>query len=411
MKDSLVLTHWTLRSGLIQAYTVPYLRLMSEHLEPGHRITLVTLEQPAMALSAGEADAAREELARYRIEWIPFSYHRFGLEAIASMGTNLLRLLWLSRRRQFTSIHCFCTPAGALGVLLSYLTEIPLIIDSYEPHAEAQVENGTWTRSCAAFRLLFFLEGLQSRRAAAIIATSPGMRDYARTRYGASFERFFVKPACVDLRHFRKEGIQTEPLAKELGTYGKIVCLYAGKLGGIYLEREVFDLFAAAAKRWGDRFRALLLTSDSKESIDSLCRETGFDRGRLIQRFVEHRDIPRYMALADFALTPVKPLPAKRYCAPIKDGEYWAMGLPVIITQGISDDSDIIERRRIGAVLRGFSQADYDKALCEIESILSRHSRAELYRMIRGVAVETRSLAIAEEIYRSLYGMKEPVPA
>ena len=45
--------------------------------------------------------------------------------------------------------------------------------------------------------------------------------------------------------------------------------------------------------------------------------------------------------------TPVKPVPTKRYCTPVKDGEYWALGLPVIITEGISDDSGIIRENGI----------------------------------------------------------------
>src|SRR4030066_244618 len=67
-------------------------------------------------------------------------------------------------------IHAWCTPAGILGYILSKTTGVPLIIDSYEPHAEAMVENGTWGKSSWSFKLLFFFEKLQSKHAQTVIS-------------------------------------------------------------------------------------------------------------------------------------------------------------------------------------------------------------------------------------------------
>ncbi len=404
MNTILVLTYWSYRTGLIQAYTLPYLRIISRYLKPGSRIVLVTLEQAGSALTPAELRAARAELALQQIEWISFPYHRFGIKAIGWIALYLVRLFALCWKERFSAIHCFCTPAGALGVLLSYFTDIPLIIDSYEPHAEAMAENGTWSRSGIAFWLLFRLERLLSHRAVAVIATTPAMREYARTRYGVELNNCQVKPACVDLEHFRRDGLEIGALADKLGLAGKTVCVYAGKTGGTYLDREIFDFLKAARDHWGDRFRVLLLTSDTKETIDALCERSGFDKTVLVRLFVDHHEIQKYLALADFALTPIRPLPAKRYCAPIKDGEYCAMGLPVVITEGIADDSDIIEENRIGAVLRGFSASDYEKAILEIDSLLRRQSKAELQEKIRGIAVRMRGLDQAVGVYRALYG-------
>ena len=398
------MTYWTYKSGLIQTYTLPYVRLMAGHLEPGRRISLVTFEQPGMALTAGERDAALAELQRDKIDWISLSYNRFSFKALLQNFIFLVRLVGICRRAEIATIHCFCTPAGAIGYFLSLLTGIPLVIDSYEPHAEAMVENGTWTRSSLPFKLLFFLEALQSRRASAIVATTEGMRGYAKAKYGAEFTRFYVKPACVDVELFKREGLKTDELAESLGLKGKIVCIYAGKIGGIYLEREIFDLLKAASDRWGNRFRAILLTDAGAERMRGLCAASGFDYGALIHLFVNHREIPPYMALADFALTPVRPVPSKRLCAPIKDGEYWAMGLPVIITADIAEDSAMIEQYGIGVVLRGFSGEHCARAIGEIEALLQGNSNTDLHDKIRGVAVATRGMGIAKQVYDGLYG-------
>ena len=121
-------------------------------------------------------------------------------------------------------------------------------------------------------------------------------------------------------------------------------------------------------------------------------------------RFVPPHDVPDLMGLADWALTPVKPVPTKRYCTPIKDGEYWALGLPVMITKEISDDSALIERYGIGSVISSLDQAGYELAVKEMDVILQSGDRAQLYGRVRAVAERYRNFEIAESVYRTLYG-------
>ncbi|HTA28043.1 MAG TPA: hypothetical protein VK809_09660, partial [Bacteroidia bacterium] len=123
----------------------------------------------------------------------------------------------------------------------------------------------------------------------------------------------------------------------------------------------------------------------------------------IIKLFVKHSEVPLYMGLADFAISPVKPVPTKRYCTPIKDGEYWGMGLPVVIPPDISVDSDIIKENRAGAILQGFDGIAYTDAAEEIDAIIKGKSRLEIYNQIRPLAEKYRDFSIAEEVYRKIY--------
>lgn len=323
---------------------------------------------------------------------------------MAAQLVNVVALFRRCVREDVDVIHCFCSPAGAFGWLLSVLTGCPLVLDSYEPHAEAMVESGTWGAGSLRARFLSLLERLQSRRAAAVVAVTESMRQYASARYGVIFDAFFVKPACVDLIRFDPERVDGARLRMELGLDGKIVCLYSGKFGGMYLDTEVFAWMRAAQERWGDRFRALVLSSDPPDRLRRLSAEAGFDASALIVRYVEHHDVPRHLAVGDFAITPVRPLPCKRHCAPIKDGEYWAMGLPVVIPPDISDDSDIISREKIGVVLADVSKASFAAALGTLEAMGLSQPSADERRRIRGVAIRERSFERSAAVYRQLYG-------
>jgi hypothetical protein len=290
-------------------------------------------------------------------------------------------------------------PAGALALLLSLITGRKLIVDSYEPHAEAMVENKTWKQGGIKFRILFYLEKKLSARAGFVISATEGMKDYALRKYGLTLRNFFVKPACVDLELFNPAKRKNPLLVSELSLEGKTVCVYAGKFGGIYLTEEVFRFFHFCEKKWGDNFRALLLTNYKKSELEKWAGQNGFDRKKMIVRFVAHKDIPDYMGLGDFAITPVKPIPTKRFCTPIKDGEYWALGLPVVITKDISDDSDIIAQNQAGSVIEELKDDAYQKSVNEIEALLSTDESDR----IRSIAKKYRSFEIAEKIYSEIY--------
>ncbi|MDD5569566.1 MAG: glycosyltransferase [Bacteroidales bacterium] len=399
----LVLTYWSYKEPLIQTYTLPYLKIINKYLPSGSKIYLQTLEKSNLKLSKKEFIKETELLQKENIYLIPFSYSKFGLKAIIKWKFYLLRLLVIIFSKKIKCIHCWCTPAGVIGYILSVLTGRSLIIDSYEPHAESIVENGDWKRNSFAFKILFFFEKLQSRRAKAVIAATKGFENWAKIKYKTEFENYYVKPACTDFNQFSSQPAKDEMLIKKFGFENKIVCVYAGKIGGIYLEKEIFDFFKAASDFWKEKFCVLLLTDTDKEKIEKYISASGLNPEIIFSEYIDHKEMHKYLGLADFALNPVKPVPTKRFCTSIKDGEYWAMGLPIVITQNISDDSEIIEKYKIGSIIKDFTYDKYIEAIEEIDSLLRNTDRQTLKNKIVDIAKQYRSFEIADEIYKKIY--------
>ena len=396
----LVFTQWSFKDALVQTYTLPYIDIIRDIISPERKIILVTAEQPHIALSKDEAHQINKDWERRNMQLLPESYKRFGLKKLIASAGNLSKLIGTIKKEKIKTIHAFCTPAGSIAYLLSKLTGAELIIDSYEPHAESMVENGTWKKDGMAYRILFSLEKRQTQRAKVLIATTRGMKQYALDRYGIEVKNFFVKPACVDLEKFspaEKDSI----LLKELGFENKIVCVYAGKLGGIYLKEEVFDFIKLCYDHWKDDFRFLMLTNANKEEINAEVLRTGIPENIVKSKFVYHDEVPRYLSLGDFAINPVKPVPTKKYCTSIKDGEYWAMGLPVVISPRISDDSEIIERENTGIVV-DFSDSDaLSRSIGKLEGFIN--NKVALKEKIRQIAIRYRSFELAKKIYKEIY--------
>jgi len=391
----LVLTYWPYNDALVQTYTLPYLGILGKQLPESSVIHLVTLEPNGTLLKPVHHPGIRHH---------PYRYVPFGLKGTIATIILLLKLARLILVHGIDTIHAWCTPAGMLGYILAVATGKRLVVDSLEPHAEAMVENGTWKRNGMAFKVLFRFERLQTRKAEAVIAAAPGMEGYAKSKYGVVPKRFFVKPACVDLNLFSARNRKSPVLLKKYGLEGKIVCVYAGKFGGIYQDREIFRFFRACSDHWGGRFHVLLLTSHDMLKLRPFMEAEGLSTEMFTLQWAPHQEIPDLMGLGDFGITPVKPVPSKRFCSPIKNGEYWALGLPVVITPGISEDSRIIQEHDAGVVIRGSDEATSDLAVSELDHLLTSHTRDELYDRIRPLAEKYRNFRIAEEVYREVYG-------
>lgn len=392
----LVLTYWAFNDALIQTYTLPYLRIIESIVSDDSKIFLITLDNT----KNNNKDISS------KIINISKSYFPFGIRSILSWGTNFLHFYKLIKKENIRFIHCWCTPAGAAGYILSKITGAKLIIDSYEPHAEAMIENGTWQKNSMAFKILFKFEKWQSHQAAFLISATKGMKNYAMAKYNVANSIFFVKPACVDLNLFSDKNKKKKELLKMLNLENKIICVYAGKFGGIYLDFEVFDFFKQCQLFWGDKFHALILSSHKQHEINNFAIKASFPITSLTLQFVNHQQIPDYIGLGDFGITPVKSVPSKQYCTPIKNGEYWALGLPIVITKNISDDSDIIEQANVGSVLTELNTNGYIKAIENIDYLLKTYSKDELYQKIRPIAEKYRNFEIAEEIYKNIYYTK-----
>jgi glycosyltransferase involved in cell wall biosynthesis len=374
----------------VQTYTLPYVEIIRNITKA--ECYLVTAGKQNRELRETKTNGINlielpDPLLSGRLQWIK----------------NVRLLSSIVKQKSIDTIHAWCTPAGAIGVLLKK-KNIKLIIDSFEPHAEAMVENGTWSRGGLKYRFLSYFEKREAKLADNLIFAADGMQDYVAKTYGVKPANYFVKPACVDLSVFSKAAIKNKSLLAELKLENKLVCVYAGKFGGIYLEDEVFAFIKECENYWGkERFRFLLLSNVSDEYLTAKLVKHGIEKESVVKQFVPHKEVQNYIGLADFALCPVKPVPTKRYCTPIKNAEYWALGLPVIVPHDISTDSERIEKDKAGAVLQHFTTEDYIKAIKQIDGLIANKSREEVYNLVRPLAEQYRSFSIAEKVYGQIY--------
>lgn len=396
-KNILVITYWSYKSSILQSYALPYIRIIKNNLQPNSRIILFTLTAKSENTDV-EYEKIKEDFQKQGIEILNFNYSPFGIGMLFKFFYIFLSLIYTVIQKRISVIHAWCTPGGAIGYIVSIFTGKKLILDSFEPHAQSMVETNTWKKNGLAFRILYALEKLQLKRASAVICAAEGMIPYSQTEYGIIKSHYYVKPACVDLNLFLKREKQYS-LVKGINE-SSIVCVYIGKFGDIYLSQEVFDFFKVASDYWGEKFKVLLLTNHSDDEVIKFCAKSGLDYSVIVKRFVHHDEVPDYLSLGHFGICPVKPVFTKQYCTPIKNAEYWAMGLPVVITKNISTDSDLISNNNIGYTLQDLNTSEYLNAVKKIDELIRDPM---LGKKIRMIGEKHRSYTIAEDIYRTIY--------
>lgn len=388
----LLISPWAANDVLTQGYVVPYIPLIQQALLRQHgsvQIDLITIEKGFLPTLS--------EVHLGNVHHIPLLFRGPSPKGYFGLIVTLLKGSFLARRNKYTFIQTWCATGGAIGCVLSFFSRTPLLLDSFEPHADAMAETGCWNRNGVKYKLLRLFEILQARRATAFFPVSQHMFSYSLLNYNVNIEgRAFVKPACARF----PARINRESRS---GLPKPIKGIYIGKFGGLYLDVDFFRILLCAQKLWMDDFSFIILTCQQRSIIEKFASEAGFDLSSVHVECVPHARVPEFLSTSDFAITSLKSVPSRLCCTPVKTGEYWAWGLPVLTTPGISVDSELIQSNGIGVVLDGLSDAQITSSLLKLYSLLELNRDGQLTDRIRSVAFNARGFQLAEAAYASIY--------
>ncbi len=392
----LFLSYWSLNDGLTQSTVIPHLKILAgfSHVE---KIVFCTVER-----NRHEKALAKEPFLEKVI------YHSlFSRKLPWGFATKVVDFLsfpgiikQLCKKNDVDLILARGTPAGALVMNVANELKIPFIVESFEPHADYMLESGVWGPYDPRYLFQKKWEKELTHKAAHLIPVTENFSKYL-TDSGVSPEKIDVIPCCVNEISFSFDPGAREIFRERWHLNDRhIVGVYVGKFGGIYYDKEAFDLFYYSKKFFGERFFLLILSPDPEKEIQEKLLKVGFSNDGFLVTYKPHNEVNSYLSAADFAFSPIKPAPSRIYCSPVKDGEYWANGLPVLITNGVGDDSRIIEKENAGVVIYSMEEKEIFRSLERIKTILNEKG----YRTrISKLASKYRSFSIAENIYKKLF--------
>ena len=388
----LYLSYWAAEDGLTRATVLPHLRILAEI--PGvDAIVFLSIER---AKRRGELIDLGE-----RVVHVPLYSGTSYLHKIFDFVFLPKRLREVARQHAIDTCICRGAPAGSLGYLMNRGLATPYVVESFEPHAQYMVEARVWSR----YGLKYFFQRKWERKqlstAQRVITVSQNYRDYLIAT-GISSGRIATVPCAVDADQFAFSESRRAEIREQLGFNDEcLIGIYVGKFGGLYYDNESFEIFSEAF-RWFPNLRLIILTPDNVETVkDKLMRE-GIPTSNYYVSYASHDVVPAFLSAADFAFAPCKPSSSSKYCSPVKIGEYWASGLPVLLTKGVGDDSRIMESEGGGFTFDLGDESSLLTALQHLCALLAGSTRRELATKISQLAHRYRSFERVRTVYERI---------
>ena len=352
----LYVCYWSLMDPLCQTQSFAYLRHMAT---PDRPFVLITFEQPRFELNGQESAATRRKLAEMGIYWYPLTYHkRFpllatGFDCLAGILTGVVAA-W---RHRPAVVHSRGSVPAAMALVLQRLCRLQFLYDADSRLSEEYADNGHWSRDSVPFRVTARVEALARRAADQIVVLSSTLREDFVVQFGvrAPVE---VIPCCVDVERFQFHPSARALKRQELKLQNERLFVYVGKLGPRYLVAELFELLKTARESLSDA-HLLILSGDAPEAFAAIANRHGLSPNAYTVRRASHSEVPQWLSAADAGLALIRSAGCERGSSPVKIGEYLAMGLPVVVTGGIGDYSDLLARERVGVVLQGLDASAF----------------------------------------------------
>lgn len=328
--------------------------------------------------------------------------------AAAARAVDLWRhvhaLRALLRERPIGLVVARTSFAGALAHRAVRGTGIPYVVESLEPHADYMRDCGVWSPNGLFYRMGRALDRLPLRGASFLMPVSEA---YGRVIAAAGFppDRILPMPCAVDADRFACDAAARAGIRARLGWEDAVVIAYAGKFGGLYHREAAFRAYGAMARYFGSRARFLVLTPEPPETVTAGLAGAGIAPAHMHVLRALPEEMPGWLSAADLATALYRRTPSSAYLSPVKIGEYWASGLPVLLTRGVADDSGIIEAEACAGAVFDPEGDDIGPALDRIQAILAlpdqRVRTAELALKYRS---PERTRAVYAAVLEALWG-------
>lgn len=183
------------------------------------------------------------------------------------------------------------------------------------------------------------------------IAVSNKLIEYWRAHYQYNKTDHVVIPCTLDQKYFSGEDFklsnQVLVLKEQMGILtNDIVLVYAGSTAPWQSFALLEKMFVPLLET-NSNIKVLFL---SKESKDNKSLQARFP-GRIIIRWVQHHEVPDYLACGDYGILVREQSDTNKVASPTKFAEYLYAGLPVLISENLGDFSDYVRKNNCGYVL------------------------------------------------------------
>jgi len=393
--NALYISYDGLTEPLGRSQILPYLKALSKK---GIFFTILTFEKQPDFKNIHQITRIKTEiLNQFNIKWISLKYHRSpSLFATAyDVLRGMLKASYIVLKRKITIVHRRSYVSMLIALPICSLSKKKIIFDMRGLWPDEKVEGGIWKEKGILYKIAKYFEKkfiLNSDQI--IVLTSKMKRLIEEFEYTKDKKiNIYVIPTCVDLKKFHLKN--QKRLSKESDIPNKdFVFVYAGSIGTVYMIEEVIKFFNVAFTVL-DNSHLLILTHGNKEIIYKEANRFNLNNHITIKK-VEYDDLPFWLSFGKVAIAFYKSSYSVYGRSPTKIGEYLACGLPIVVNSGVGDLDDIIEKERVGIILKSFSEKSFHQSILELKKLLKEKE-----------SLKTRCYLFAKKYFSLKSGVEE----
>lgn len=264
-------------------------------------------------------------------------------------------------------------------------------------------EDGAPVEMVAVARNLDTQQKAAAKASDGVIVVSHAMRELALRSWGVPTGRVAVTPCCAEVDESALR--ERDGTRDRLGVKDRFVVVYCGSITPYQMVEESVDLFREILTMRPDA--TFLGITPSVTLLTELLRARGVPSEKFQIISAPHSEVPKLLAAGDLAVLLRERSLVNAVASPVKFAEYLAAGIPVVLTEGIGDYSDLVRSNGVGCVLPDVRANE--KSHDDLNAFLIAYSRnapdvrANCYALARRELSAARARDAVNSLYHRLF--------
>jgi len=381
---SLYICPWSLIDPLAQSQSLGYLNILTKY---GYRFALITFETSRFSLKEEELQKVKEGLAEAGINWYPVEWHLGSTlpQKIKSGFSAMLMTFKAVWKHNPRIIHSRSSTPALFALLAAKIFGKKFLYDADSILSQEYVDVGHWSKESLNFKILAKAESLARGRADKVIVLTEMLKKDFVNRFGVEAP-IEVIPCCVDVDEFAALPEVRNEKRRELKLGDEKLLVYVGKIGVRYQVEKVFEFFKTARENF--EAKLLIVSLDAPGKFDEIAAAVGVSKESYFIVNSKKNQVKEWLSAADAGIAFIKQAECERGSSPIKISEYLASGLPVLISDNIGDVSSLVEREKIGLVVKEHNAENYRLLATRLKELWNDEWIAQRCRQTAGRAFD-----------------------
>lgn len=276
------------------------------------------------------------------------------------------------------------------------LQGVKIVFDADGLPLEERVDFAGLKKSSFQYNFLKNVESRMITDAEIVIARTKSAIAYLAETNNIDKAKFHVVINGRDASMFKPGAEQRNTVKAALGIPAEAMLLvYAGSLGPQYCFAAMISIFRAVRQLHNNCY-LLLLTSSGSFIQNNKALLAGIEESVLVKQ-VAFTEMPKYLAAADAALALRRNFSSMKAVAPIKLGEYFLSGLPVVLTPNAGDAETVLKDNEACFFVEHFDDNAFD---CAAKWILANYKNTEITKIARKTGETFFSLQASVQSYK-----------